>query len=172
MSFFDCVARNSPVQPLTIWNPQSIYIWYILCIASQTSLTLRLMRWVTVVKQIFLLYVIKKICPLTKKISIPMQTFCWSCNSSQGTFTKLWGLRWPVSRTVPPLSLGTEAPQILWATLASSTVTVQPPMLPTQSTALKSAFIWWIGKSLVKMTCFQCTLNLLLGEQLHIVSNS
>jgi hypothetical protein len=27
--------------------------------------------------------------PIGKKISMPMQTFCWSCNSSQGTFTKL-----------------------------------------------------------------------------------
>ena len=57
--------------------------------------------------------VIKKICPLTKKISMPMQTFCWSWTSSQGTFTKLWGLCWPVSLTVLPLSLGTKLPQIL-----------------------------------------------------------
>ncbi len=32
--------------------------------------------------------------------------------------------------------------------------------------------IWWLGKSLVKMRRFQCTLDLSLGEQLHIVSNS
>jgi hypothetical protein len=32
--------------------------------------------------------------------------------------------------------------------------------------------ILWIGESRVKMTRFQCTLNLSLGEQLHIVSNS
>ncbi len=32
--------------------------------------------------------------------------------------------------------------------------------------------IQWIGKSLIKMMHFQCTLNLSLGEQPHIVSNS
>jgi hypothetical protein len=50
---------------------------------------------------------------LTKKMSMPMQTFCWSSSSSLGTFTKLCGLRRPASFTVLPLSLGTEEPQIL-----------------------------------------------------------
>ncbi len=96
----------------TIWNPQSIYTWYILCIAAQTLLTLWLIRWVTVVKHIFLRYIIRNIYPSTKKILMPIQAFCWSCSSSLGTFTKLWGLRWPVSLTVLLLSLGMEAPKI------------------------------------------------------------
>ncbi len=108
------IQANSPSPAIsTIWNLQSIYIWYILCIATQISLTLWLIRWVTVVKHVFLLCLIKKIWPLTKKILMPMQTFCWSCSSSLGTFTKLCGLWWPVSCTVLPLSLGAEASQIL-----------------------------------------------------------
>ncbi len=120
---------------------QSIYIWYIMCIVAQTSLILWLIRCVTVMKQIFLLYIIKKIWLLTKKISTPMQTFCWSCSSSSGTFTKLCGLWWPVSLTVLFLSFRTETPQNLLGTLALSTVMIQPPSMPqTQSTASKLAF--------------------------------
>ncbi len=111
---WSAIQASSPSSAIsTLWNPQSICIWYILCITAQTSLFLWLIRRVTVVKQIFLLYVIKKILLLKKKISIPMQTFCWSWSSSWGAFTKLCGLHWPVSHTVLPLSLGTEAPKIM-----------------------------------------------------------
>ncbi len=108
------IQANSPSPAIsTIWNPQSIYIWYILCIAAQTSLTLWLIRWVTVVKHIFLLYIIKKKWPLTKKVSMLLQTYCWSCSSSLGTFTKLCSLQWPVFLTVLPFSPGTGSPSLV-----------------------------------------------------------
>ncbi len=61
----------------------------------------------------FLLYVIKKIWPLTTKTSMPIQTICWSWRSSWRTFTNFCGLCWLISCKILPLSLGTSSPNLI-----------------------------------------------------------
>ena len=112
-------------------------------------------------KQIFSLYVMRKMCfRLMKKKSTHKVTRSWACISSLGTATMLVGFFFAGIRTLLPLSLTTDGPNILNEIFASSVVSLHPLMAPEPIILPKSSmeghksaskmFLAWVAAS----TCF------------------
>ncbi len=91
------------------------------------------------VKHIFVLNVVKKMCLLMKNTSIANSMFWWSLINLVGTLTMLCVIRVAFFLTVFPFIFNTDCPQIASAAFALLVVTSHPGIPPVLTIAQKSA---------------------------------